>query len=160
MTDVLRDEAKKLKTQYIVTQYTGIVIDSNILFSALLKNSETRRIILTCEILPLFFPSYLFEELERHKKELILKSGMSYTDFDQLLELLIEKIIVVPDARLSPFRKQAMGLVHNIDHDDAIFVACALAIPNSILWSNDKKLKTVKHIKVLNTQEIIKLLRV
>jgi len=45
--------------------------------------------------------------------------------------------------------------VKDIDPDDAVFVACILAHPNSILWSDDKKLKKLKNITVRNTQEIM-----
>ena len=54
----------------------NIIIDSNVLFSALIKNSFTRRIILEYQGLFLF-PSIIFEETERHKEELLKKSGMS-----------------------------------------------------------------------------------
>lgn len=58
----------------------------------------------------------------------------------------------------TPHRKEAFEAVKDIDPDDAIFIACALAYPNSILWSDDKKLKKQKTVTVLNTKEIIKTL--
>ena len=47
-----------------------VVIDSNILFSALIKDSITRRLILEYDDFFLF-PSYIFDEIEKHKDELI-----------------------------------------------------------------------------------------
>jgi len=44
----------------------NIVLDSNILFSALLKDSTTRKIILTHEGFFLF-PSFIFIEMEKHR---------------------------------------------------------------------------------------------
>ena len=95
-----------------------IVIDSNVLFSALIKDSSTRKLILKYGGFFLF-PSYIFEEMEKHKE-------------------------------------QAVEIVKNIDLDDAIFVACALAYPESVIWSDDKKLKNQKEVKILNTGEMIK----
>lgn len=50
---------------------------------------------------------------------------------------------------------EALSLVRTIDQDDAIFVACALAYRDSILWSDDKRLKFVQKINVFNTFEMI-----
>ncbi len=59
-----------------------IVLDSNILFSALIKDSTTRRIILECD--PIFlFPSFIFEEMEKYKKELLKKSKMEEKEFNK-----------------------------------------------------------------------------
>ena len=46
-----------------------IVIDSNILFSALVKDALTRKLILEYKE-SFLFPSFIFEELEKHKDEL------------------------------------------------------------------------------------------
>jgi predicted nucleic acid-binding protein len=71
-----------------------IVIDSNILFSALIKDSVTRRMILEYDGFFLF-PSFIFEELEKHKGELLKKSGMKRKNFETLLNLLLKKVLIV-----------------------------------------------------------------
>ncbi|MFT4309874.1 MAG: PIN domain-containing protein [Candidatus Woesearchaeota archaeon] len=43
-----------------------LVIDSNILFSALLRNSTTRRLIFRDELI-LFYPKIAFKEICKHK---------------------------------------------------------------------------------------------
>ncbi len=45
------------------------------------------------------------------------------------------------------------------DKDDADFVALSLKT-NAPLWSNDKRLKEIKEITVLNTKDLLKLLRI
>jgi predicted nucleic acid-binding protein len=136
----------------------NIVIDSNILFSALIKDSETRKMILNYDGFFLF-PSYILIEMEHHKDELLKKSKISKSDFDKLLHLLMRKVMVVPSDVMKPYKTDAIKIVTDIDINDAIFIACALAYKNSILWSNDKKLKTQHVVKVLNTQEIQSVLR-
>ena len=69
----------------------NIVIDSNILFSALIKDSVTRGIILDYNGLFLF-PEFIFEEFERHKKELFKKSGMGEKSFGSLLKIILSKV--------------------------------------------------------------------
>lgn len=135
----------------------NIIIDSNILFSALIKDSTTRQIILKYDNLFLF-PEYIFEEMERHQQELFEKSQMNKKDFSQLLQIVLKKVIIVPNESLINYRKEALEIIKDIDKDDTIFIGCALAYPNSIIWSDDKKLKLQNKIKVLNTKEIIKLL--
>ena len=135
----------------------NIVIDSNILFSALIKDSLTRRLILQYSDYFLF-PGYIFEEMEKYKAKLVNKSGMPLEDFDNLLQLILTKVVVIPSAALLIYRQRALELVAHIDKDDAIFIACALAYPGSILWSEDKRLKQQSAIPVLNTSEIKQLL--
>ena len=133
-----------------------IIIDANVLFSALIKDSKTREIILKSDKFFLF-PSYVFIEMQNHKGELLRKSGMGEGDFSKLLSLVVSRVLIVPNEVLLPYRKKAFELVKSIDQDDVLFVACALAYPNSVIWSDDKKLKRAK-VKVLNTKEIIGLL--
>lgn len=137
----------------------NIIIDSNELFSALIKDSVTRKIILDYNRF-FFFPSFIFEEVQEHKKELLKKSGMSEEDFNELFQLILKKVVIVPNEVLVPYKKEAFEIVKSIDPDDVLFVACALAYTNSILWSNDRKLKKQSRVEVFNTEEIIKLLQI
>ena len=132
----------------------NIIIDSNVLFSALIKNSKTRKIILDYDGFFLF-PSFIFIEMQRHKNELLKKSGMSERDFNKLFRLILKKVAIVPNEVLISYKKDALEIVKNIDPDDVLFVACALAYPNSIIWSDDKKLKDQSKVEVLNTEEIV-----
>ncbi len=135
-----------------------IVIDSNVLFSALIKDSFTRKIILDYEE-SFLFPSYIFEELEEHKVELLEKSEMNPAEFDLLLQIILKKVLVVPNEVLNKYFTEAMRIIEKIDPDDVPFIACALAYPESILWSDDKQLKKQSSVKVLNSQEIALILR-
>lgn len=67
-------------------------------------------------------------------------------------------MIIVPNEITLPFRKSALEIIKDIDIDDTLFIACALAFPDSIIWSEDKKLKKQNKIKVLNTKEIMRLM--
>ena len=134
-----------------------VVLDTNILFSALIKDSTTRKLILEYEGIFLF-PEYIFEEAEKHKDEIVLKSGMSADEFNKLLALILRKLIIVPSEVLEPYRHEAHEIVKDIDVNDTLFVACALAYKESIIWSNDSALKKQSRIKVINTTEATELL--
>ena len=80
---------------------------------------------------------------------------MENSDFNRLLQLILQKVVIIPNEVLSLYKKEAFEITKKIDIDDAVFIACALTYPKSIIWSNDKKLKMQDKIKILNTAEII-----
>jgi predicted nucleic acid-binding protein len=134
-----------------------IVIDSNILFSALIKDSTTRKLIMEYDGVFLF-PSFIFKETEKHKEMLLKKSGMDKEEFDKFLAIILQKVYVVPEEALMRHRKEALELTKKIDINDSLFFACALAYADSAIWSNDRRLKNQSSVKVLNTSEIKKLI--
>ena len=136
----------------------NIILDSNALFSALIKNSTKRKLILEYDSIFLF-PGQIFIEVEKYKDYLLKKSKMNQEEFDKLLQLILEKVIVVPNENLGPFIKEAWELIKDHSPEDVIFIAYGLAYENSILWSDDKKLKRQNKVKVLNTNEIVRMLK-
>ncbi|HLD33679.1 MAG TPA: PIN domain-containing protein [Candidatus Nanoarchaeia archaeon] len=130
-----------------------IVLDSNILFSALIKDSFVRRIILEYEG-KFLFPSFVFEELVEHKDELMSKSGLNSDEFDSLLDTILRKVEIVHSSALEMHKKRSFEIMKDIDKNDVLFVACALAYPESVIWSDDKHLKKQKEIEVRTTNEI------
>ncbi len=61
-----------------------LVLDSNVLFSALIKKSTTRSIILS-DVFDLYAPEYIFSEIAKHKELILNKSKMNEENFDALL---------------------------------------------------------------------------
>lgn len=135
----------------------NIVLDANILFSALIKNSKTRELIIKYEDFFLF-PSYIFIEMEKHKSELLIKSKMQENEFNCLLQILLKRVIIIPNEKLIPYRKEAYDIIKDIDPNDAIFIASALAYSNSFLWTDDKKLKKQNRVNILETKDMIRLI--
>jgi len=130
-----------------------IILDSNILFSALIKNSFTRKKLLEYQG-HFLFPEIIFQEIEKHKEELRKKSSTPPEEFYALLELLLKKVEIVPTSQIVQLKGRALEIIENIDRDDVLFIACALAFPNSVIWSDDKRLKLQKAVKVYSSQEI------
>jgi predicted nucleic acid-binding protein len=132
------------------------VIDSNVLFSALIKDSLSRRLIIESEV-PLLFPEYIFVEFERHQDLLLRKSNLSRSAFDALVSILVSNVSIVPHEAIEAYLPQAHRIIDAIDPDDAIFIACVLAHPGSMLWSDDARLKLQSEVKVVSTSEILSL---
>src|SRR3989344_7939963 len=135
----------------------NIILDSNALFSALIKNSVKRKLILEYEG-TFLFPGQIFIEIEKYKDYLLKKSKMNNIEFNDLLQLMLEKVLIIPNEILDKYINEAWELIKEHSPEDVIFIACGLAYENSILWSDDKKLKRQNKVKILNTKEIINII--
>ena len=72
-----------------------IVIDTNILISALIKSSKTRELILSSK-LTLHSPEHIINETLNNKKEILQKSGLNDAEFKRLISILLTRINLVP----------------------------------------------------------------
>lgn len=110
-----------------------LIIDTNILISALIKNSVTREILLFPS-LEFLLPEYALEELEAHKGIILKKSGLSKEEIEIVLSILLDNIIII----------SASEIRHNLSRAKRI---------NGI-WSNDKHFENLKEIKVWKTADL------
>lgn len=135
-----------------------IIIDSNVLFSALVKNSLTRKLIYELDE-DLVFPEIIFEELRRNKVDLVIKSKLSEKEFDETLRLILKYVRIIPTEQIKHCKTEAWELIKDHSPEDVMFIACALAFENTLLWSDDKKLKKQNKVRVFNTTEIMNILQ-
>ncbi len=68
-----------------------LVIDTNIVFSATVKNSVSRLLLLNPNLI-LYSPEGLISELEEHKEEIREKSRLSEKRYNELMAILLSKI--------------------------------------------------------------------
>ena len=129
-----------------------LTIDTNVLISALIKDSLTREILTDFNI-NFIFPEQGLEEVYFYKSEIIKKAKIDKREFDVLLLRLLKYIRLIPTEIFVDFRKEADKIMNKIDKDDVIFIACALAF-NCPIWSDDKHFQKQKEIKIFTTKEI------
>lgn len=134
----------------------NLVIDTNIFISALIKEGVTRKIITQSRI-NFLFPDYEFSEIKRRKDEIIKKSGLSEKEIDILLLRLLNYVKIIPFNISLKFKEQAEEIIGDIDRDDVVFIATALAF-NSRIWSDDKHFKRQKAVEIFTTREVLRLL--
>lgn len=130
-----------------------LVLDTNILIAALIKDSLSREIL----FLPGFdflLPEYALEEVNRHRTKIARHSGLRLEEIDLLLSLLLESVTVVPMGRIVPHLKAAEALIGAIDPGDVPFVALALAMENDGIWSNDRAFEHLPGIRLWKTSDI------
>lgn len=119
-----------------------IVVDTNIIFSGLLSTHGTISDLLlnSSETFTFFAPSYILEELKKHRKKLLSVSGLSETSLDILKFHLLKKVDMIDlESIKSSTWDKAMELVKDVDEFDAPFIALALEL-DCPLWTGDKKL--------------------
>jgi predicted nucleic acid-binding protein len=114
------------------------VIDSNILFGAIISN---RRIYL--EIIrnfDLYAPDFVLKETEKYEERLLQKTRLSRKDLNPFIVSLFKGITILPSFVIDRDAKQnAFELCKDIDEKDTPFVALSIELSIPLL-TNDKKL--------------------
>lgn len=130
-----------------------LVVDTNRIIAALIKDSVSRRLIshIDAELLTI---SFFEEEIQKHKKILLEKSGLNEIGFDMLFEKLKDNLVILDDNRVRTKIMEASKIMDKIDPDDTPFVAAALATKADI-WSDDAHFKKQRRIKVYKTKDLI-----
>ena len=127
-----------------------LVIDSNILFAALLKESGTSDILFKHK---LHAPEFIFEEFNKYKDYLKGKTKRTEENFNELFDLFERNVILIPKEEIDPFTEKAKKI--SPDEKDIPYLALALKLKCS-LWSNDRDLKEKQNIiQVYSTEELI-----
>ena len=132
-----------------------LVIDANILMSALIATEGKTYDLIFNESIKLVSVDKLMRELGKHKSEILEKSGLSEYDFDIFVSLIYSEIELIPYSEIKKFISEAEKI--SPDPNDTEYFALALKL-NCSIWSNDKKLKNQDKVKVYSTQDLVKAL--
>jgi predicted nucleic acid-binding protein len=133
-----------------------IVLDTNIIISALIKDSITRKIIIESS-LKFVYPEMSFYEILKYKPDILRKSGYNIKEFEIILFKIFEYITLIPLEVIKSKLQKAKDIMGKIDINDVVFVATALAVNNPIIWSDDSDFDKQKTIKILKTKDMVKL---
>lgn len=131
-----------------------LVIDANILFSALIKNSVTAKLIFEEEII-LYTSEFIVDEFLKYQNLILKKTSRTRNEFIQIMHMLKDIIKIIPKEEYSKFMEEAENI--SPDEKDVLYFALALKLKCGI-WSNDKKLKTQDKVKIYSTEDIKNLL--
>lgn len=138
----------------------NIVVDSNIVFSALLNTqSKIAQLIISGSKHFSFFSIKLLKiEILNHKDKLLSISGFSEAQFESSFAHIISRIKFVDEILISDqVVEKATEITKDIDENDILFVALTTHL-NAKLWTGDKKLisglKEKKFTKTISTNEL------
>jgi len=135
-----------------------LVVDTSILFAALLKRS-TVRTLLQNPLFEFYVPEFCIEEIEKHVEEIANRSGLEVKNVYLFLGVLLASVQVVPEERILSKLREAEKIMDKIDKDDVPFFALALSFPNDGIWSEDKHFLRQKKVKVWRTRDLLKLVK-
>lgn len=121
---------------------TKIVVDTNIVFSALLNtNSRIGQILISGKAhFDFYSPEYVRFEIFQHKEKIKFIGKLTEDEFIETLGLILRNITILNHSIIPPeiYRKAEL-LCQDIDIDDTVFVAVSDFI-KGILWTGDMKL--------------------
>lgn len=127
-----------------------LVVDANILFSALIKDSFTAKLFFK-ERLRLYTAEFIIDEFHKYEELILKKTKRSPEQFAEIMVVLQKVITVVPQEEYAPFMDEAKRI--SPDEKDVAYFALAMKL-HCALWSNDKALKEQKTVKVYSTSEV------
>ena len=130
-----------------------LVVDANVVISALIADSKTRELIVTLEP-DLLTPEFVYDEIGNYTELIVEKSGMSPERVAQFIDLLFQYIEVVPAQEFYPHIEEAEAAIGDIDPDDVLYVACALA-EDAAVWSDDTDFDEQTHVETYSTSDVI-----
>ena len=128
------------------------VVDANELFSALISRGKTLELFFHPEM-ECVAPDFMTAEFNKHKKEIVQKSGLEEEDINNFFFLLKEKIRFFRTSEFDEFLQKAEKICP--DKDDVDYFTLSLKL-NCPVWSEDKKLKEQNEIEVYSTEDLIK----
>ena len=113
-----------------------LVVDANRVYSAILKDGETRRAMMNTGA-ALFAPRFLRIEIEKHKPDIVRRSRVPVEDVEEALAILHRRIAWVSNDELAPHLVTADAALGAVDGKDVPYLACALAVNADAIWSHD-----------------------
>jgi len=138
---------------------SGLVVDTNILVSALIKDHSKNAELIKTGYFKVYFPEYGLKELDRYQAYIKAKREKSsqHQSIEYAQEFLLKSIQIVPFNLYRQRLNEAFEIMKDIDEKDAPILALAMQL-NCPVWSNDKHFQKQKAARVYTTADILGLL--
>ena len=79
---------------------------------------------------------------------------MNEEGFTQLFNQLLSRIKIIPEEYIHKKLDEANKILGKIDPKDVVFLATALSISDSVIWSDDRHFEKQDKVKVLKTGDL------
>ncbi len=124
-----------------MSNFQPIIVDTNIIFSALLKSNSSFTLLLLLSEYQFFVCEQMFVEIFKYKEKIVKASNLSEDEIIEAYKILIKRLQLYKEDLISLSNLQnAYQLCQDIDENDVPHVALSLEL-NGLLWTGDKKLK-------------------
>jgi len=130
-----------------------VVVDANILIQCIIniKGNTAALILKNSSYIDFIVPEFILKEIKGKESKIYSSSNLRKPGFNQNLQLLFDHLIVFKDDEVSEIIfKKAYKMVKDIDIDDVIYIAFAIAL-ESLLWTDDFKLLKAMRRKGFNS---------
>lgn len=131
-----------------------LVLDSNVLFAAMLRDSTTRRLLVDPPV-DLVTPTALFIEIQSHRDQILRRSGLDADAFEALLRLLTEDVQAIAPTEYESHMAAAGAAIGAADPGDVPFLAVALALDSDGIWTQNTKHFQGGGVAVWTTKDVI-----
>jgi len=131
-----------------------VILDVNVILSALIRDSTTRKIILNSEF-DFYFPEPSLHKIRKYKDYILEKSGLTEEEYNKIMAILFKYIKLVPTEEIEKNWDEAKKIMEHIDKEDVVFIATALSTEDSVIWSDDRHFEKQDKVKVLKTEDMI-----
>lgn len=129
-----------------------LVVDANVVISALIADSKTRELIVTLEA-ELLTPAFVEEEVQNYEDLIVEKSDMGPERVRQFFDLLFQYVDVISADEFYPTIEPADAAIGDTDPDDVLYVACALA-EEAAIWSDDADFEEQNLVETYSTTDV------
>lgn len=130
-----------------------LVIDANPFIAGFLRNSTSRRIMLSDKVV-LYSPDWLIDEFERNETELMDKFS-DPSKFFETKTTLFKFVKIISMKEYASFLDEASKLAKHAK--DIPYFALALHL-NCAIWSDEKSFKQQSKVRVYSTSDLVKML--
>lgn len=131
-----------------------LVVDANVVMSALIADSRTRELLVTLES-TLVTPEIVHDEIQDHEDLVAEKSEMESDRIQQFTDLLFDHVETIPARKFYQEIDRAEAAIGETDPDDVLYLACALGCAEGI-WSDDTDFRELDLVPTFTTDEIVR----
>ncbi|MGD1703604.1 PIN domain-containing protein [Dapis sp. BLCC M229] len=125
----------------MIKKKAPIIVDTNILFSTLLKEKSSFSELLLSSNYDFFICEQVLVELFKRKEKILKASQLTEEEIIKIYQILLKRInLYKEDLILAENLVTAYQLCQDIDETDTPHIALTIEL-NGLLWTGDKKLK-------------------
>lgn len=129
-----------------------IVIDANRIIASLIKDGDSRKILLSKNF-DFISPDHALSEIYKYEEEIMRKADINHEEFKILFSLIFENISVISEENYKDYLEKARKLIEDID--DVPFIAVYLALKADGIWSDDSHFIDKESLRIFRTQKML-----
>jgi predicted nucleic acid-binding protein len=91
-----------------------LVVDANVVFSALIADATTRTLLIDLDH-EYYTPEFVHTEIRKHRSTIEEKAGVSASAVEIVLDTLFDELVLIPDTDLRPHLQTAHAAIGDTD---------------------------------------------